>query len=180
MKYERVYVLECETRNKNGSYLYVGTTFRIMSERLAEHEEGWGSRWTAWHGYKRLLCACLVPEGTSNKLENELTRHLMAEFGWGNVRGGNYVFVRCKSKFWLPPEFRALGPRDVLPLHLRPVSKFPSELLRLIDAFQVGRGFQHPDELDPDPLAEPVLGGVAQERHHVGALHPVSVALRAK
>ena len=161
MTYERVYVIECRTRSRTGPYLYVGTTLRIMEDRLTEHQDGWGSRWTTRHGCKRLVCAHLVPTGTSGTMENELTRYLMAEFGWGNVRGGDYVFVECKSRLWLPPEFRELGPGDVLPLHLRPMSKFPAELLRLVNAFEVGRGLENANELNPDALPEPVLSGVS-------------------
>ena len=92
--YERVYVVECPRKN----YFYVGSTLREMFLRESEHEAGYGSRWTRHHGFKRVLFSRLVPVGSSTVLENELTKYLMAKFGWGRVRGGDYVFVRCKSK----------------------------------------------------------------------------------
>ena len=137
--YERVYVVECKTPN----HFYVGTTLREMFKRQHEHEDGWGSRWTKHHGFKRLLFNRLVPVGTSQTLEDDLTKHLMSIYGWGQVRGGKYVFVRSFRTEWLPPEFRALGPRDVLPLHLRPVSQLPAELGALVNRFEVFCGLEH-------------------------------------
>ena len=128
--YERVYVIQCENKK-----FYVGSTLRLMYDRWLEHRDGYGSRWTAHHAAKRVVCCTLVPEGTSGRLEDELTRYLMAKYGWGQVRGGRWVFVQCKSKLWLPMEFRDLGPGDVLPLHVGAVRHFSPELLRLIDAW---------------------------------------------
>ena len=173
--YERVYVVECETPN----HFYVGSTVREMFKRQHEHEAGYGSLWTRKHGFKRMMFNRLVPVGTSERLEDDLTKHLMSIYGWGQVRGGKYVFVRSFRTEWLPPEFRALGPRDVLPLHRRPVSKLATELRRLVNAFQFSRSLHHPNELNADPLPEPVLGGPAQKEHHVLPAHPVPVALGA-
>ena len=174
--YERVYVVECNTPN----YFYVGTTLREMFKRQHEHEAGYGSKWTRKHGFKRVVFNRLVPVGTSGRLEDDLTKYLMSIYGWGRVRGGKYVFVHCREKSWLPLEFRSLGARDVLPLHLRPVSKFATELRRLVDAFKFSSRFHHPNELNTDPFAEPVLGGLPQEEHHVFPAHPAPVALRAQ
>ena len=169
--YERVYVLECRTPD----HFYVGTTLREMSVRQREHEAGYGSRWTHRHGVKRVMFDQIVPTGTSGTLENDLTKHLMSVFGWGRVRGGDYVFVRCQNRDWLP----LAGPRDVLPLHLRPVSKFAPELRGLVNAFELSRCLHDSDQLYPDPLPEPLLCGSAQKEHHVLPAHPVAVPLGA-
>ena len=173
--YERVYVVECQTPN----YFYVGTTLREMFKRQHEHEAGHGAKWTIKHGFKRLLFNRLVPEGTSGTLEDDLTKYLMSVYGWGRVRGGNYVFVHCRNKNWLPLEFRNLRARDVLPLHLRPVSKFATELSRLVDAFEFSRSLHDADELNPDPFPEPVLGGLPQKEHHVLPAHAFAEPLGA-
>ena len=178
--YERIYVVECVDHN----YFYVGTTLREMFKREEEHAAGYGSRWTHRHGFRRVMFCQLVPTGTSTILENELTKYLMARFGWGFVRGGDYVFVRCRSRLWLPRAFRDLGPEDrsrhVLELHAGSVSKFPTELRRLIDGFEMSRRFQHADHLNTDPLPEPVVGGVPEQIHHVLPGHSVPVPLRAE
>ena len=137
--YERVYVIECRTPD----HFYVGTTLREMFVRQREHEAGYGSRWTHRHGVKRVMFDQIVPTGTSGTLENDLTKHLMSVFGWGRVRGGDYVFVRCQSRDWLPLAFRSLGARDVLPLHLRPVSELPAELATLLNRFEVFCGLEN-------------------------------------
>ena len=173
--YERVYVIQCYD-----STFYVGSTLREMHDRWEEHRQGYGSRWTAHHGVKRVLCCTLVEKGTSGTLEDELTRYLMRKYGWGRVRGGKWVFLKCRSRWWLPKEFRDLGPRDVLPLHGGAVSHFSPELLRLIDAFEAACRLQDPNHLDADSFPKPVLGGVADHLHHVPPTEPLSVPLSAK
>ncbi len=173
--YERVYVLRLARRK-----FYVGTTLREMRTRYAEHAEGWGSRWTTQHPPTKCLCWMRVPVGTSGKVENELTRYLMWTLGWGAVRGGDWVFVHCKHRNWLPLEVRSLGSRDVLPLHLRPMSHFRPETLRLIEAFEMRRGLKHPQHLNPDPFPEVTLGSLPDHLHHVDPAHAVPVTLRAQ
>ena len=162
--YERVYVIECFKHR-----FYVGSTLREMHVRLQEHKDGYGSRWTGRYGVKRLICCKLVEPGTSGTLEDELTKFLMRKYGWGQVRGGRWVFLQCKSKQWLPAEFRDLGATDVLPLHARPVGKFPAELRRLVNAFEMVCGFENPNHLNANVQPEPVLGGGSDHLHHVFA-----------
>ena len=99
--------------------------------------------WTSRHGYKRLLCYFDVPAEACTELEDKLTEVLMHRFGIRNVRGGNYVNCRndCYDNDWWYPESLRLG--HVPTLHYRPVSKFPLELGRLVDAFETFCGFQN-------------------------------------
>ena len=138
----RIYV--CETNTPG--YYYVGTTLRLPHHREREHRLGHGSRFTSKHGFRRFVFMELIEPGTGVNLEDDLTLALMARFGWGAVRGGNFVALHEHTlRRWLPAAFRDLGPRDVLPLHLRPVSKFPAELRRLLNRFEVVRGLEHTD-----------------------------------
>ena len=173
--YERVYVIECY----NGKW-YVGSTLREMHVRLQEHLDKRGSRWTTRHGVKRLVCCRLVPEGTSNRIENEMTRYLMRKYGWGRVRGGKWVFVKCRNRQWLPPEFRDLAAADVLPLHRGAMSHFSPELFRLVDAFKVSCRLHDANHLDSDALPDPVRGGVANHLHHVAPTESLAVPLSAQ
>ena len=153
----KIYVLEL-----NNNKWYVGSTYRELYARLEEHEQGYGSIWTSRHGYKRLLFYLDVSAESCTECEDKLTEALMCKLGIENVRGGNYVNCRpdCyDNDWWYPPSFR-FG--HVPPLHYRPVSKFPLELGRLIDAFETFRRFQNSDKLNPKPLAEPPLRGVSQ------------------
>ena len=110
--YERVYLL---TLDKD--HFYVGSTTKEVHVRYKEHAEGNGSRWTSNHPPRGCVCWMRVPNGTSTRIENELTKYMMYTQGWGKVRGGDWVFARCKSRLWLPRELRLLGPTDVLVLH---------------------------------------------------------------
>ena len=177
--YERVYVLELK-RARGSRNFYVGTTLREMHTRYAEHEQGYGSRWTHWHPVRRCVCWMRVPVGTSATIENEVTRYLMAKFGWGNVRGGDWVFVRCKSRNWLPKELRLLGPTDVLELHRRRVSHFLPESRRIIEFLDVACGLQNPKQLNADPFPEITLRSLPNHAHHVDAPHAVPEALCAQ
>ena len=185
--YERVYVIQCYDNT-----FYVGSTLREMHDRWEEHREGHGSRWTAHHGAKRVLCCKLVEKGTSGTLEDELTEWLMHQYGVHNVGGGNYVNCRpdCyASDWWLPkslqgrsraPDFSESTLTDVPALHFSAVSKFPLELGRLIDTFKVFRGLKHPNHLNPKPLAYAVLGGGPKQNEHVLPAQLVPPALGAK
>ena len=137
--YPRVYVCELDTPN----HFYVGTTLRLPHHREREHAEGNGSKFTSKHGFKRMLFAQLVEPGTSSRLEDDLTIALMCRYGWGACRGGDRTAQKeSVLRRYLPESLRALGPGDVLPLHLRPVSELPAELGALIDRFEVFRGLE--------------------------------------
>ena len=147
-------MIQCETP----FFWYVGSTFRELYARIAEHEGNYGCKWTQRHGFRRMSIWADVPHYACSVLEDELTEWLIHEYGMQNVRGGNYVNCRADcyaSEWWMPrsirgnthrqPNFfarsgmRALGApslRDVSSLHFRPVSQFPLELGRLIDAFK--------------------------------------------
>ena len=140
--YPRVYVCELTTPN----YFYIGTTLREPQHREREHREGWGSQFSKKHGFKRMLFAQLVKPGTARALEDDLTVALMCRYGWGACRGGNFVAQKERVlRRWLPPCLRDLLPTDVLPLHERPVSKFPTELSALVNRFEVLCGFENPN-----------------------------------
>ena len=151
MPYPRIYVCSLQTPG----YYYVGCTLREAHHREREHAEGRGSLWTTKHGFKRMVFSQLVRTGTGCRLEDDLTLALMYRYGWGAVRGGNFVARNNALMYrWLPPLLQALAPTDVLPLHLRPVSKLPAELRALVDRFEVLCGFEHPNELHANALAE--------------------------
>jgi predicted GIY-YIG superfamily endonuclease len=131
-KYFRVYVVQCTTPG----YFYVGSTVRLPYLREMEHREGWGSQWTTKHGFEKMLFMKLVPPLACEELEDALTVWLQAR--------------EKKLQKWLHPCMKNLLPTDVLPLHARPMGKFPSELRRLVNAFEVVCGFENPDHLDAD------------------------------
>ena len=137
--YTRVYAVQCKTPG----YFYVGSTSRPPYLRESEHREGWGAHWTTKHGFKRMLFAQLVEPGTSARLEDDLTLALMYRYGWGACRGGDRTAQKeSVLRQYLPECLQALGPRDVLPLHLRPVSQLPAELRALVDRFEVFCGLE--------------------------------------
>ena len=140
--YPRIYVCELQTPN----HFYVGTTQREPWHREHEHAEGWGAKFTTKHGFKSMLFAKLVQPGTASRLEDDLTLALMCRYGWGACRGGDRTAQKeAVLRRYLPPCLRSLGPRDVLPLHRRPVSKLPAELRALVDRFEVFRGLEDPN-----------------------------------
>ncbi len=163
MTYCRVYVVECKTPG----YFYVGSTTRLPYLREDEHREG-GSHWTSKHGYKRTVFMLVVPQPCCAELEDALTVWLQCRYGWRFVRGGNRT-ATCEKKLlkWMHPCLKSLGPTDVLPLHARPMGKFPTELRRLIDAFEVVCGLEDPDHLNSDVKPESLLGCVPDHLHHV-------------
>lgn len=140
--YPRVYVCELKTPD----HFYVGTTLREPHHRQREHAEGWGAKFTSKHGFKRMLFAQLVEPGTSARLEDDLTLALMYRYGWGACRGGDRTAQKeSVLREYLPPCLQTLGPRDVLPLHRRPVSQLPAELRTLVDRFEVLCGLEDPN-----------------------------------
>jgi predicted GIY-YIG superfamily endonuclease len=171
----KIYVLELK-HNK----WYVGSTYRELYDRLEEHELGYGSIWTRRHGYKRLLFYLDVSAESCCELEDKLTEVLMHKFGIENVRGGNYVNCRpdCYDSDWWYPASLRFG--NISTLHYRPVSKFPLELGRLLDAFETFRRFQNSDQLHPEPLAEAPLCGVPEHDEHVLPGHLVEPPLGAE
>ena len=173
--YERVYVLELEHRK-----FYVGTTLREMHVRYQEHADRYGSRWTSRHQVRRCICWMRVPVGTSRTIENEITRYLMWTRGWTNTRGGDWVFVRCRSRNWLPLEMRLLRATDVLPLHLRPMRHLRPETRRLIEALEMSCRLENADQLDADPFPEVTFSRLPDHFHHVDPAHPLAVPLRAQ
>ena len=163
-RYFRVYVAECETPG----YFYVGSTVRLPHEREQEHREGWGSHWTSRHGFKRMIVMEMVPGPACDTLEDDLTVWLQCRYGWRFVRGGKRTATQeHKLRRWLHPCNQLLGPTDVLPLHSRPMGKFPAELRRLIDAFEMVCGLEDPNHLNADVKPEPILRSVPDQRHHV-------------
>ena len=164
MVYTRVYVVQCKTPG----YFYVGSTLRLPDMREKEHRDGWGSQWRIKHGFERMVLMMLVPPEQCKELEDALTVWLQCRYGYRFVRGGDRTATReCTLRRWLHPCFQSLGPTDVLPLHARPVGKFPTELRRLIDRFEVVCGLENANHLDADVESEPILSGAPDHLHHV-------------
>ena len=140
MTIERLYVVQCCTPD----HFYVGLSSREIFDldgtahgaRLREHASGSGARFTTKHGYGSCGFHAVVPNAHASTREDDMTRYLMARYGWQNVRGGRYVRVRDDwETYWLPPAFRTGSFRDILKLRTGTVSKFPAELRGLVDRF---------------------------------------------
>ena len=96
------------------------------------------------------VCAgCAFPM-VQVRIENELTKYMMYTQGWGKVRGGDWVFARCKSRLWLPRELRSLGPTDVLVLHASRVSHFLPQTRRIIEFLEMRSSLHYTEHLDAD------------------------------
>ena len=173
--YERVYLL---TLDKD--HFYVGSTTKEVHVRYKEHAEGNGSRWTSNHPPRGCVCWMRVPIGTSTRIENELTKYMMYTQGWGKVRGGDWVFARCKSRLWLPRELRSFGPGHVSMLHGSRVAQFLPQTRRIIEFLEMSSGLKNPQHLDADSFPEVRLRSRPDQLHHVDTSHPVSVPLCAK
>ena len=59
-------------------HFYVGTTSRAFEERLYEHREGYGSKWSSQHGVHSVVEHYQVPTSDTGRLENEKTIELRA------------------------------------------------------------------------------------------------------
>ena len=162
--YTRVYVVQCKTPG----YFYVGSTSRLPYLREREHKAGWGCEWTKKHGFVRTVLMMIVPQPLCKQLEDALTVWLQCRYGYRYVRGGDRT-ATCEKKLqkWMHPCLKGLLPTDVLPLHARPVGKFPAELRRLVNAFEMVCGFENPDHLNANVEPEPVLRGGSDHLHHV-------------
>ena len=173
--YERVYLLALESFK-----FYVGSTMKEVHVRFSEHCEGNGSRWTSNNPPLSCICWMRVPNGTSGRIENELTKYMMYTRGWGKARGGDWVFAHCKSRHWLPAELRLLGPTDVLELHSRRMSHFLPQTHRLIDFLEMAGSLHDAKHLNPDSFPEVMFTGVSDHLHHVDTSHPVAKPLCAQ
>ena len=146
----RLYVVRCKTPD----HFYCGTTTRIIYDRLAEHEEGSGSRFTTKHGYEDCVFNQIVDNGQSGTLEDDMTKYLMSRYGWANCRGGNFVrTLDDMETWWLPREFREGSFRDILKLREGSVSHLGPELGRLVHFFRRFRDAEHANHLHAQPLA---------------------------
>ena len=85
-----LYVLECKTPKT----FYVGTTYRQKKKRYREHFEGWGCKWTARHGCRRIVGSWSVDRGHASQVENEVWMHYARIYGPERVRGGDVTLVR--------------------------------------------------------------------------------------
>ena len=97
-----LYVVQCETPKT----FYVGTTYRHKKKRYREHFEGWGCKWTARHGCKRIIHSFPVPRGEASRIENEVWLHFARIYGPERVRGGDVTFVGRTDALpgWLVPQ----------------------------------------------------------------------------
>ena len=146
---DRLYVLAL---NKP-EHFYVGISSREIFDlpdgtaygaRLLEHAQGNGSRFSKKHGFKKCILHAEVAGHAASTLEDDMTKYLMARYGWQQVRGGRYV--RCiddDKTYWLPREIQEAMTcqkgktsfRDILELRAGGMSQFPAELRRLVDRF---------------------------------------------
>jgi len=87
-------------------HFYVGTTSRPFPKRLAEHQQGYGSKWSTLHGFHSVVEHYEVSLDSASKLENEKTIDYMREYGWQGVRGGDYTYSQTDgATWWLPVAF---------------------------------------------------------------------------
>ena len=96
-----LYVIRCRTPR----HFYVGTTLRNKHTRFQEHIDGYGSRWTSRHGYRRIDRAFTVPVSQASQLENEVWMHYARIYGPENVRGGDVTILDTIPPSLLPEEF---------------------------------------------------------------------------
>ncbi|NQZ76667.1 MAG: GIY-YIG nuclease family protein [Ekhidna sp.] len=85
-----IYVL----RLQNGKY-YVGQTIDL-AYRFWKHKISKGAEWTKLHKPIEILRRYrtgLNDPDLAMKFENECTLECIKEFGWRNVRGGDYIYV---------------------------------------------------------------------------------------
>ena len=84
----QVYVLLLE-----GGNIYVGNSLSL-SNRLSQHWQGQGARWTKLHKPVSVLEVHMVSDGEdASDLENKRTLELMQEHGADKVRGGRYCAI---------------------------------------------------------------------------------------
>jgi len=92
-----LYVLELEPIEYEHAEWYVGITTDV-DRRIAEHRRGGNtSKWVCLSEVVDHHIIGKWPERTARKYEDELTGHLMDEFGHGSVRGGRYTDPLIKS-----------------------------------------------------------------------------------
>ena len=123
-------------RLKPGCYYYIGTTTRTFKERLQEHLDGYGSKWSTKHGVHSVVSVTEIPIAGASQVEDETTIEYMRRYGCQNVRGGKYVRVIDDDATWWLWSFSQgksmltgfTRPRDVLPLLKRRVSHLLLEL----------------------------------------------------
>ena len=100
-----LYAFECETPG----HFYVGTTIQPLQDRLEEHRQHIGCRWTQKHGYARLLESCFVSMHHCHHRENDLWMDYARQYGPHVVRGGETVIVDRHTDtipdWLLPTEF---------------------------------------------------------------------------
>ena len=88
MVHPQVYVLLLED-----NCMYVGNSLSL-SNRLSQHWQGLGARWTKLHKPVSVLEVHMVADGEdANDLENKRTLELMQEHGADKVRGGRYCAI---------------------------------------------------------------------------------------
>ena len=75
---------------RNGKF-YVGITYNL-NQRIAEHTQGDGAKWTRLHKPTGRILAVRVGD-----FEKELTLEFMRNKGWKNVRGGGWTKVDMYS-----------------------------------------------------------------------------------
>jgi predicted GIY-YIG superfamily endonuclease len=94
-------------RLKPGCYYYIGTTTRTFKERLQEHLDGYGSKWSTKHGVHSVVSVTEIPIAGASQVEDETTIEYMRRYGCQNVRGGKYVrVIDDDATWWLPVEFQ--------------------------------------------------------------------------
>lgn len=107
-----LYVIELEPQADPRARWYVGITSNF-DRRLYQHKSGQGSKWTARN---QIVDHYLIGKGDRKvviKMEKQLTKFLMQEFGMDTTRGANYLSPTLNrfgsfDDILLPPELGRL------------------------------------------------------------------------
>ena len=82
-----------------GNKWYVGYTDRSSMDRILEHIEQKGAKWTKAHPpLKKNYLHNFTTPGKTRKDEDNYTLRLMAKHGIENVRGGSWCMVKMRKK----------------------------------------------------------------------------------
>ena len=133
-----LYVIRCQTPNK----WYVGSTYRQKHKRFDEHRAGYGSKWTARHGFNRSLTIPI----DKGEYENDLWMHYARLYGPGTRSrpGCSPKSLGASASLGVGARVQ-ISPADVLALHAGAVPHFLLELLRGVDLLGRARHLQHAD-----------------------------------
>jgi hypothetical protein len=84
-----IYILKCDHEK-----YYVGSTNRLVNDRIIEHFNNNGSEWTKLH---KPISIEKIIENIDNYDEDKYTKMYMNKYGIDNVRGGSYVTIKLSK-----------------------------------------------------------------------------------